>query len=89
MANEFTVTIQVSPVYDEQEVYFCNEVHTEIEIIELFGEANGDPVIEKIKWVVFVPNNGRNHGKLMRVPFDRLLSIAEKQDRTPNDDAGY
>jgi hypothetical protein len=68
---------------DDNAVYFCEEVHIEVEIITLppaVGRAEDFDRELHIKWVVFVPNNGRQHGKLFKVPFERLVAIAEDQD---------
>ena len=74
----FTITINDGPMTAEDNVvYFCEEVHVEVELIGLPSPDDLGPDKElPIKWIVFVPNNGRQSGKLCKVPFERLVMIS-------------
>ena len=81
----YTVTINDGPLTAEDNVvYFCEEVHVEVEIITLPPVAGTEEGLDRellLKWVVFVPKNGSQmvRGKLAKVPYERLVMISEDQ----------
>jgi hypothetical protein len=69
ISGALTVTVQDGIACDEQSIYWTDEVEF-LPVRDDKGQRIG-------VFVVFVPKNGRQRGKLNRVPFDRVLSVVD------------
>jgi hypothetical protein len=69
----YRITVQEGDTSSLNYVYFSNdEPEVSVEAVDL-----GDEHLVVFMWVSFTPNNGYEPGKLMHVPFERLVSYQE------------
>lgn len=70
----YRVTVQEGNTNSLNYVYFSND---EPEISAQLVDLGDDESLVVFMWISFIPNNGYEPGKLMHVPFDRLISYQE------------
>lgn len=69
--NEYAITIHEGPLMAEDNaVYFTPEVTRTVEYLNQEERQN-----EAQTFAEFVPSNGRDKGKLHRVPWERVVKI--------------
>jgi len=77
----YTIIVNEGPMSsDDNAIYFCAEPPKVTAEAILAPAATGEDREVTIRWIEFVPNNGRRPGAKYKVPFERVVSVTE-QDR--------
>lgn len=71
--SDMSIIVNEGPLTaDDNAVYFTNEVTVTVEYLNSEERPH-----ESVKYATFVPSNGRQRGRLCKVPFERVVMITE------------